>query len=288
MSRKRIGRRAALVRALIQVFFFVMMPGAFVAGFSGVKNIFEHIAAGSVLEWNSFVRALVGLCGFTVIFGRFFCGYACAFGSFGDLIWRISGFIQLRIFRRKKQIRMPDRMIPWAQKIKFVILALIVIGCAVGFYERLAAYNWNPWSVFSFLAALRFELNGYVAGALILAAIVAGMALKERFFCQFLCPLGAVFALLPQMPFALLARDGENCIKGCNLCRRSCPVDLKLERDGFRNGECISCERCAGVCPRGNLTRWDRTLFGGAIVPALIKAALLFALGAWLGLVRFI
>ena len=65
-----------------------------------------------------------------------------------------------------------------------------------------------------------------------------------------------------------------------------CPVDIKLEIDGFRNGECIACEKCAGVCPRGNLTRWDRRLLKNELIAVVIKSALLFGLGAVLGLVR--
>lgn len=287
-ARQRRNRRNALVRACIQAFFFLMMPGAFVAGFSGVKSIFQAVSRGSVLEWNSFVMALVGLGLFTILFGRYFCGFACAFGSFGDLVFWVSGLIQTKVLRRKKQIRLSERISPLAQKLKFVILALIVITCALGSYDILGKYNWNPWSVFSFFTALRFELNGFVVGGILLALIVLGMAFKERFFCQFLCPMGAVFALLPQLPFAFLHRDAKNCIPNCRACQNRCPVDIRLEADGFRNGECISCEKCAGICPRGNLNRWDRKLMRDEIIPVLIKAALLFALGVYLGLCRFV
>ena len=69
------------------------MPGAFVAGFSGVKQIFLHIGAGEVLSADSFTLSLLGLCGFTLLFDRFFCGYACAFGSLGDAVWALSGLM---------------------------------------------------------------------------------------------------------------------------------------------------------------------------------------------------
>lgn len=287
MNKSRI-KRNALLRAAIQALFFFAMPGAFVAGFSGVKSIFQHISAGSVLELDSFAASLIGLSVFTIIFGRFFCGFACAFGTFGDLIYWLSGMIQKKLFRRKKQYSLPERVTPWAQKIKFILLALIVILCATGIYNKMNGWNWNPWSVFSFLTAFRFDQSGYLIGTLLLIAIIVGMAVKERFFCQFLCPMGAVFALLPQMPFAYLQRNEENCLKGCRACQMKCPVDIKLETDGFRNGECIACEKCAGICPRGNLTRWDRRLLKNEIMPVVIKAILLFVLGAFLGLVRFL
>lgn len=282
------NRRAALLRAVIQAAFFVSMPSAFVAAFSGIKDIFQRISTGSVLETGSFVRVLIGLCLFTIFFGRYFCGFACAFGSLGDLVYYVSGLIQKKLFRRKRQVSVPAAWSPLLQKLKFLILAGIVTLCATGFYEPLKNWKWNPWSVFSFVVALRFDLNDHVIGTVLLLLIIAGKAVKERFFCQFLCPMGAVFALLPQFPFAWLKRDAEQCLPKCSACRNRCPVDIQLETDGFRNGECISCEKCAGICPRSNLTRRDLRLLHGTAVPMLLKAALLLALGGYLGLCRFL
>jgi len=283
---KQRRKRNALLRAGIQAVFFAAMPGAFMAAFSGVKSVFLAISEGSVLEMGSFVKTLLGLGIFTILFGRFFCGFACAFGTLGDFVYWISGIVQKKIFRRKKQIGIPAKICPALQTVKYGLLAVIVTACGLGVYNRLGQYNWNPWSVFSFFTSLNFTLNGYVIGGILLAAIAAGMALKERFFCQFLCPMGAVFALLPQLPFSALQRDEANCTRGCQACKNNCPVDLKLEKDGFRGGECIACEKCAGVCPKGNLTRWDRKLLKHEAVPVILKAALLLGLGFWLGLVR--
>lgn len=93
-QRQRDKKRRTWLRTGVQLFFFVSMPGAFVAGFSGVKQIFLHIGAGEVLSVDSFTLSLLGLCGFTLLFDRFFCGYACAFGSLGDAVWALSGLIQ--------------------------------------------------------------------------------------------------------------------------------------------------------------------------------------------------
>ena len=283
--KKRRNTRNTLARSAVQVLFFVSMPGAFVAGFNGVKEIFQRIGSGSVIEPNAFILALVGLCAFTVVFGRYFCGFVCAFGSFGDFVFWLSGIIQKKLFKRKKQYVLPEAVTKYARYVKYAVLAVIVSLCALGVYSRLG--GWSPWSVFSFLTSFRLDLAGYALGAVLLVLIIAGMSVKERFFCQFLCPMGAVFSLLPILPFAQLRRDTENCIPRCNACKMKCPVDIKLEQDGFLNGECIACERCTGVCPRANLTRWDRKLLKDELIPVLIKAVLFFALGSWLGLCRW-
>ena len=64
-QRQRDKKHRTWLRTGVQLFFFVSMPGAFVAGFSGVKQIFLHIGAGEVLSVDSFTLSLLGLCGCT-------------------------------------------------------------------------------------------------------------------------------------------------------------------------------------------------------------------------------
>lgn len=66
--------------------FFVFFPSAFTAAFSGVKYIAGQMGTGAQIEITSFVLSLIILCASTVVFGRFFCGFACAFGSLSDWV----------------------------------------------------------------------------------------------------------------------------------------------------------------------------------------------------------
>ena len=226
-QRQRDKKRRTWLRTGVQLFFFVSMPGAFVAGFSGVKQIFLHIGAGEVLSVDSFTLSLLGLCGFTLLFDRFFCGYACAFGSLGDAVWALSGLIQKKLFHRKKQLRLPERAVLLGQKVKYLLLAWLV-ALYVTRQEKMLT-GASPWEVFSRLTALHLPPEGFGVGIGLLVLILLGMAVQPRFFCQFLCPMGAVFALLPVLPFARLHRQSDGCIPGCNACKQQCPVCLKLE-----------------------------------------------------------
>ena len=58
----------------------------------------------------------------------------------------------------------------------------------------------SPWDVFSMLHAGNFRLSSYTPGIVLLVLILVGMFFEERFFCRFLCPMGAVFSLLPILP----------------------------------------------------------------------------------------
>ena len=284
-KRQQALRHRALLHAGIQLIFFVAMPGAFVAGFNGVKQLFLRIGTGSVLALDSFTLSLLGLCGFTILFGRFFCGYVCAFGSLGDFVYRLSGLVQKRVLHRKKQFSLPHKAVLWGQKAKYLVLLFIVAMCVANQYSKLNGTD--PWEVFSRLTALRTPPEDFGIGIALFVLILIGMALQPRFFCQFLCPMGAVFALLPVLPFAQLHRSGDNCIAGCNACASRCPVDLKLDDESLRSGECIGCEACVGTCPRSSISRWDTALGGRFWVGAVAKAVVFFIMGVCLGFCRF-
>lgn len=284
-KRQKAQKQRVWLRAVLQLIFFLSMPGAFVAGFSGVRQLFLRIGAGEVLQLDSFALSLLGLCGFTILFGRFFCGYVCAFGSLGDLIYGLSTIAQKKLLHRKKVFRLPDTVVRFGQKLKYVLLAFLLLLCAAGLDGKLSGTS--PWEVFSRLTALRLPRAGWGIGIALFVLILVGMALQPRFFCQFFCPMGAIFSLLPILPFAQLHRDADNCIPGCNACANRCPVHLKLDEQSLCGGECIACEACVGTCPCGNISRWNRKLASSLWLPTLGKALLFFAMGVCLGFCHF-
>ena len=166
------------------------------------------------------------------------------------------------------------------QKLKYVNLAVIALFCVLGLFGKLA--GWSVWDVFSRLTALKGVDARYLPGAILLAVLVLCMMWQSRFFCQVLCPMGALFALLPVLPYGALKRDAAHCIPKCNACERQCPVSLKLSEDGRRNGECIGCEKCAGICPKQNISG----MIPNPYLSVLIRSAVFFAAGCGLGLLR--
>ena len=281
-EKKKLPR--TVTEVIIRVLFFITMPAAFSSGFLGVKHICSSVGAGTPIQLDR-IWVLIGLVAFTIIFGRFFCGFVCAFGSFGDFVYYISGLIQTKLLGQKKQITIPEKTTVILQKLKYLILLAIAVLCALGIYSKIS--GWSPWDVFSRFMVLKPPGLDYLVGIIIFTLIIYGMAFKKRFFCQFLCPLGALFALLPVLPFSGIHRNEENCIKGCKACKMNCPVNVKLGEDILRNGECISCEKCMGICPKSNLSRPERKLIRNDIILLVIKAVLFFAMGAFLGLCRF-
>ena len=236
-------KRLQIVRTLIQIGFFVFMPSLFSQAFAGIKEVVSLMGKGQPLKMSDFLIKLIVLCILTIVFGRIFCGFMCSFGAIGDWFYMLSEFIQKKIgvkfpkISEKAQINL--------QKFKYVVF--IVLLCFSENGEYVAKYS--PWTVFSLITQRNFKMGTYIAGSVLLVFIIIGMMLKERFFCQFICPLGAVFSLLPKNFLFSVKKKEEKCFNGCKACTNKCPVHLKYDEAGMREGECISCGRCFMVCP---------------------------------------
>jgi len=253
LDRKKQKQVHRYVRAIIQLILFLLVPSAFTAAFSGVKYIFRQMGAGAVIENNSFLVTLIWLCLFTICFGRIFCGFACAFGTLGDAVYGVSSFLCKKM--KRKPFHIPPAVSKWLRYIKYIILAFLVVVCFLG-KDNLFAKE-SPWEVFSLIYAGHLNVQAYIPGILILIGILVGMFFQERFFCQYLCPMGAVFSLLPVLPIFSYSRSKAGCIRGCSACSKKCPMDLNLpyeDEDGSEaTGECIRCGKCQVVCPRQNV-----------------------------------
>ena len=105
MKRKTIPAKKlhAYIRAAIQVVFFICFPSAFTTAFSAIKSIFTQIGSQAPIAWSSFLTVCLALCAFTIVFGRFFCGYACAFGSLGDALYETFSWFWIKVLHRKKK-----------------------------------------------------------------------------------------------------------------------------------------------------------------------------------------
>lgn len=238
-------KRLQIVRTLIQIGFFVFMPSLFSQAFAGIKEVVSLMGKGQPLKMSDFLIKLIVLCLITIIFGRIFCGFMCSFGAIGDWFYMLSEFIQKKTGVKFPKI--PEKAQINMQKFKYIVLLFIVLLCFSGNGEYVTKYS--PWTVFSLITQRNFKIATYIVGSVLLIFIIIGMMLKERFFCQFICPLGAVFSLLPKNFLFSVKKKEEKCFNGCKACTNKCPVYLKYDEAGMREGECISCGRCFMVCP---------------------------------------
>ena len=260
-TRKKYLHLRRIVMIAIRVIFFFLFPTVFSASFAGIKYICTQLAAKQPLEPNAFLITLIAIAAFTIIFGRFFCGFACAFGTYGDVLYAIGQLIRgKKPFQRLKKTGMlPDRggiINPVLGKLfrygKYIVLLVTVLLC---FFNRSDLItNLSPWVIFSRLQAYKLPPADLVLAIVLFIAISVGMFLTPRFFCRFLCPLGAVFSLLPIAPFSTVRLNKENCAKSCGMCSVVCPAHLDLpdkeENIPQIHSECFACAKCTYSCPK--------------------------------------
>ena len=282
LDKKGLKKLHTWIRAVIQLLYFLFLPSAYTAAFAGVKYIFTQIGNGAEVELTSFVAVLIVLCVYTVVFGRFFCGFACAFGSLGDAVHALYVWICKKL--KKKPVRLNQKLTGVLSCMKYVVLAAIVLLCFAGAFGK--TQGTSPWEVFSMLHARNFKLSGYGIGILLLVLIIIGMCLQERFFCRFLCPMGAVFSLLPVLPAFSLHRDRKQCLNGCSACTRMCPSGIELPSKGSWevSGDCFQCQKCTDTCPKGNVKTAIGIRRGNEVLFTIIRAVLLLLLFLWLGI----
>jgi ferredoxin len=235
--------------------------------FGGLETLMKYVAGGELIK--KIMPGNIVLLGAIVVLGvvlsRFFCGWFCAFGALQGAF----GWLGRKIFRRRLEVpRKLDAVLRWA---KYPILAAIVYftwragDLVIRPYDPLAAYG----HLSAGLAAVWAEFG---VGLVILVAVLVLSMLYERVFCKYICPLGAVNAILSRIPLFRIKRDESTCIS-CSKCDRVCPmnVDVSIARS-VDSPECIACMECVTACPTRKSTL--STTLGGRAVKVGIVAAI--------------
>jgi Polyferredoxin len=192
--------------------------------------------------WPHLITALI-IMTLTIILGRFFCGWFCTFGAVNDFIYIVSHKLFKIKFRVNKKI---DSKLKY---IKYVVLLfiVIVIWTSSSFFD-----SYSPWSAFAGMDNIPESVVQYTAGFIILALIAIGAIFIERFFCRYLCPLGAVFSVVSKLRIFKISKPTDKC-GNCRLCTNNCSMGIELYKmDKVGSGECINCFKCIEICHRKN------------------------------------
>ncbi|NCB73296.1 MAG: 4Fe-4S binding protein [Clostridia bacterium] len=239
-----------IIKTALQLISFLLLPGLFIDSFNGIKALVQALSAGNadfaVLLPALFPSVLLVLA--TAIFGRFFCGYMCAFGTLGDAVHLLGN----KLFKIKYRIpEKADRKLKW---IKYLLLAFLVFTWITGIG---VLSGWSPWDAFGSLLTLppdfTYAFTSITVGTILLLLIVIGSLFVERFFCRYLCPMGAIFSLASLLKIAKIKKAKTNC-GSCQICTSNCKMGISLNpRSVVNSGECIECMECVAACPRNNL-----------------------------------
>jgi len=170
----------------------------------------------------------------TVLWGRIYCGWICPFGAVQEFLERVSPF----------KLRVPSKIHRVAVKAKYVVL-LAIITCFYLLNDLTLATYVEPY-------ATLFLGFGSTIMWVILASVLAISVVVHRFFCKYICPVGAALGLISLLRVFRVKRWGE--CKTCRICARSCKMDA-IGGGKISVMECISCGNCernyrdTRVCP---------------------------------------
>jgi len=72
--------------------------------------------------------------------------------------------------------------------------------------------------------------------------------LISRFWCRYLCPLGAIAGVFNKVSIVNISVDEKRC-KKCLSCLEVCVMKITKLEDIGNSTDCILCGRCVEACP---------------------------------------
>ena len=162
-----------------------------------------------------------------------FCGWLCPFGALQELLNRVAKALRL------PQIQVPFGVHQRLWPIKYMIF-LLLFGLSL--YSLSLGEEAAEVEPFKTAIILHFARNWpFVLFAL---AVLAPGLFIERFYCRYVCPLGAALAIPARMRMFDWLRRYRECGNPCQRCGNECPVQA-IHPEGYINpNECIQCMHC--------------------------------------------
>jgi polyferredoxin len=226
------------------------------------------ILAGSALALITIVL--------TLALGRVWCGWLCPLGTLLDLFslrrWRGKREAPADSWRRVKY----GLLLTILAAALFTNLTLLIFDPLTILFRTLSVSAWPAVdqlvtaaetalyrvpvlqsAISTFDGLVRPKLlppdPAYYRYTLLYAGVFLGVVLLNliapRFWCRYLCPLGALLGLLSKV--AVVRREVNDRCTECGACARVCPTGTIQGEKGYASdpGECTMCLECLVICP---------------------------------------
>jgi MauM/NapG family ferredoxin protein len=277
----RIASQAVFFALFVYLLFGTHFTGE---DYIGRVEVFFHfdplLALATTLASRTFfaVFALAGITALvTVVGGRYVCGWVCPFGAAHQFFSFL--FKKAKLLKPRKEEKKEKRLAWKYYLLAFVLVASLFTVDLVGIADPLSLLYRSfvtgvvPWfaRVFSASIGLLYGIRlasigdslaqflntlalnqtfhqGFLLGLIFLGLVLLNLT-RERFWCRYLCPLGALLGLLARWNVAKVRVDSEKCIN-CNLCSIHCETQANpYPNEEWRSHECVYCYTCAAICP---------------------------------------
>ncbi|MCB1664939.1 MAG: 4Fe-4S binding protein [Pseudomonadales bacterium] len=230
--------------------------GFYKGGFLSVAHITGAISQGPGIFLNNLPMLMIIV--FTVVttllWGRVFCSSLCPFGALQDFITRFTP--------KGWRVKVPQAIHDRALYIKYGILALIV-GASV-LHTGVSLFQY-----FEPFGTLFFFSSSVLLWSILIVILIASV-LVERFYCRYVCPLGAALGIVSLVSPLRIARVPQCDL--CKVCEHACPTGA-IRGPAIDFKECVRCDICesklikkAGTC-RHSMDEIERRRHHGNRIP---------------------
>jgi len=196
-----------------------------------------------------------------------FCGWLCPFGALQELTNNLAQWLKV------PQVKLPWGLHERLWPLKYMIF-LGLFGLSL--YSVALAEVFAEVEPFKTSIILKFAREWpFVIYALTL--LTAGLFI-ERFYCRYMCPLGAALAIPGRIRMFEWLKRWPECGSPCHRCAKECPVEAIHPEGQINVNECIYCMHCQELyhddqrCPHMIQVRVKREKFAARNAP-LVAAA---------------
>jgi NosR/NirI family nitrous oxide reductase transcriptional regulator len=210
--------------AQLSVVNLMALFGALVSGFSWQAFLLDPL---TFILWFAVAAALL-------FWGRgAYCGWLCPFGALQEITNRIA-----------RALHVPQWTLPWGLHerlwpLKYMIF-LGLFGVSLASIEQ--AEHLAEVEPFKTAIILKF-MRAWPFVAYVAALLMAGLFV-ERFYCRYLCPLGAALAIPARLRMFDWLKRYKECGSPCQTCANQCPVQAIHPTGEINPNECVNCLHC--------------------------------------------
>ena len=252
------------IRLIIQVIFLTVtiliglrhiLPGESSKGgafdvfcpFGAIETLWTYLGTGKTLLTTSPLNfaILFGVLGVSLLAGRAFCGWMCPIGTLQDFLANLANKLFKNNHKRKgaNTVSLPYRISEknnrWLRSLKYLVLVIILLASIWAVYPPLR-------EICPARALLSFQLTTPLLWSVLFTFVITSMA-NKRFWCKYLCPLGAILAPFNKIAPLRLVLNQDSCTN-CDRCDPACPMDISDLTHHLRSAECIECLECQETC----------------------------------------
>jgi polyferredoxin len=208
-----------------------------------------------------------------LVIGRGLCAWACPIGLAQDLINKLRNLVRLNPVEPPQKVH--NVMTSFRFAILFVFLLFsLSIGIALVWdtvggelfrsYLPVGTTQIAPFCAYCPTPTLYYILTVFLGQGFhwedpvhyvmwpIFLGLVIGAFLMPRFYCRYLCPVGATSSFFNKISLLHIYKENDKCTK-CNVCYSNCPMRVEIVQDEdiktrVSDMDCTFCGECVERC----------------------------------------